>query len=43
VRNAGSRRPEPTLGTEVMGWNVALEMDPSWRDPGSRCVVSRSF
>jgi hypothetical protein len=44
VRNAGPRAPaEPTIGTEVLGWNVGLDVDASWRDPGSRAVVSRSF
>jgi len=44
VRNAGPRAPaEPTIGTEVLGWNVGLDFDASWRDPGSRAVVSRSF
>ncbi len=32
-----------TLQTEVLGMNLKLGVDPSWRDPGARCVVSRSF
>ncbi len=31
------------LETEVMGMNLELEMQPSWRDPGAQCVISRRF
>ncbi|MFO7652523.1 MAG: DUF5683 domain-containing protein [Candidatus Krumholzibacteriia bacterium] len=43
VRNGGSGGSEPTLGADVMGWNVALDVAPVWDAPTSRCVVSRSF
>jgi hypothetical protein len=41
VIGAGDR--PGALETEVMGMDVGLEMLPSWRDPGARWVVSRSF
>jgi len=41
VLNAG--KPDGLLETEVLGMNVELEMLPSFRDPGARWVVSRSF
>lgn len=44
VRNAGPREPNAAvLGAEVLGWEVAVEVKNSWRDPGTCCVVSRSF
>ncbi|MEN8006433.1 MAG: hypothetical protein ABFS42_05425 [Candidatus Krumholzibacteriota bacterium] len=41
VLNAGP--DDGILETEVLGMNVGLEMLPSFRDPGARWVVSRSF
>lgn len=41
VLGAGSK--PGALETEVMGVKMGVEMLPSWRDPGARCVVSRSF
>jgi len=41
VLGAGSK--PGALETEVMGMKMGVEMLPSWRDPGARCVVSRSF
>lgn len=32
-----------TLETEVLGMDLELGVIPSWRDPGARCVLSRSF
>lgn len=31
------------LDADVMGLNIGVEMVPSWRDPGARWVVTRSF
>jgi len=31
------------LEAEVLGMNIEMGVTPSWRDPGARCVVSRSF
>ncbi len=39
----GAGKDDPTLGTEVMGMNVRLEVAPVWTSPAARCVVSRSF
>jgi hypothetical protein len=39
----GAGKRPGALETEVMGMDVGLEMIPSWRDPGARWVVSRSF
>ncbi len=41
VLNAGKQ--DGILETEVLGMNVELEMLPSFKDPGARWVVSRSF
>jgi len=41
VLNAG--KDDGMLETEVLGMNVELEMLPSFKDPGARWVVSRSF
>ncbi len=32
-----------TVEAEVLGLNVSVGVVPSWRDPGARCAVSRSF
>ncbi len=39
----GAGRTDGVLETEIMGLNLEMEMLPSFRDPGARCVVSRSF
>ncbi len=39
----GAGKDQGLLGTEVMGMNLDVEMLPSFRDPGARCVISRSF
>lgn len=31
------------LETEVLGMGVELRMQPSWRDPGARCALTRTF
>ena len=41
VLNAG--KDDGVLETEVLGMNMELEMLPSFKDPGARWVVSRSF
>ena len=41
VLNAGQK--DGLLETEVLGMNMELEMLPSFKDPGARWVVSRSF
>jgi hypothetical protein len=41
VLGAGSK--PGAIETEVLGMDLGVEMVPSWRDPGARCVVSRSF
>jgi TM2 domain-containing membrane protein YozV len=41
VLNAG--KEDGLLETEVLGMNMELEMLPSFKDPGARWVVSRSF
>jgi hypothetical protein len=41
VLNAG--KDESVLETEVLGMNLGFEVLPSWKDPGARWVVSRSF
>lgn len=41
VLNAGQE--DGLLETEVMGLNMELEVLPSFKDPGARWVVSRSF
>ncbi len=41
VLNAG--KDDGVLETEVLGMNMELEVLPSFKDPGARWVVSRSF
>jgi len=41
VLNAG--HDDSVLETEVLGMNLGLEVLPSWKDPGARWVMSRSF
>ncbi len=41
VLGAGSK--PGAFETDVLGMKMGVEMLPSWRDPGARCVVSRSF
>lgn len=41
VLNAG--KSDGILETEVLGMNMGVEMLPSFKDPGARWVVSRSF
>jgi hypothetical protein len=39
----GAGQADGVLETEVLGLNLEMQMLPSLRDPGARCVVSRSF
>lgn len=39
----GAGPSDGKLETEVLGLNLEMQMLPSLRDPGARCVVSRSF
>jgi hypothetical protein len=39
----GAGNKPGVLETEILGLNLEMQMLPSWRDPGARCVVSRSF
>ena len=39
----GAEGSDGVLETEVMGLNLEMEILPSFRDPGARWVVSRSF
>ncbi len=39
----GAGKSDGVLETEVLGLNLEMQMLPSFRDPGARCVVSRSF
>lgn len=41
VKSAGG--DDPLLGTEVLGMNVRMEVNPLWSKPAARCVVSRGF